>query len=81
MSCLPARSIPGENARAAETTPPLVISARTEASLRELVRCWCSTLAATPGERVPVLMRAAARKRDHHAHRLVALGKDLATTA
>jgi phthiocerol/phenolphthiocerol synthesis type-I polyketide synthase C len=64
-----------------ETMPPLVISARTEASLRELVRSWRCTLAGTPDERAPVLVRAAARKRDHHAHRLVALGKDQATTA
>ena len=64
-----------------ETMPPLVISARTEASLRELVRSWCCTLATTPSERAPVLVRAAARKRDHHAHRLVALGRDQATTA
>ena len=64
-----------------ETMPPLVISARTEASLRELVRSWCCTLARTPGERATVLVRAAARKRDHHAHRLVALGKDQARTA
>src|SRR5271166_5783840 len=64
-----------------EAMPPLVISARTEASLRELVRSWCCTLARTPGERATVLVRAAARKRDHHAHRLVALGKDQATTA
>jgi acyl transferase domain-containing protein/acyl carrier protein len=63
----------------AETTPPLVISARTEASLRELVRCWSSTLATTPSERVPVLIRAAARKRDHHTHRLIALERDQAT--
>jgi len=64
-----------------ETMPPLVISARTEASLRELVRSWCSTLARTPSEQAAVLARAAARKRDHHAHRLVALGKDPGTTA
>jgi len=64
-----------------ETVPPLVISARTEASLRELVRSWCSTLAKTPGEQAPALVRAAARNRDHHAHRLVALGRDLTTTA
>src|SRR5262249_15293519 len=67
--------------RSAETTPPLVISARTEASLRELVRCWCSTLATMPSERIPALVRAAARKRDQHTHRLVALGADQATTA
>ena len=64
-----------------DTLPPLVISARTEASLRELVRSWRGTLARTPGERASLLVRAAARKRDHHAHRLVALGKDPATTA
>jgi len=34
-----------------------------------------------PPERASVLVRAAARKRDHHAHRLVALGQDPATTA
>src|SRR5215469_11359724 len=64
-----------------ETMPPLVISARTEASLRELVQSWCSTLAKTPEERTPILARAAARKRDHHPHRLVALGKDQTTIA
>ena len=67
--------------RSLETAPPLVISARTEASLRELVRCWCGTLATMPSERVPVLARAAARRRDHHTHRLVALGSDQATAA
>jgi phthiocerol/phenolphthiocerol synthesis type-I polyketide synthase C len=64
-----------------ETMPPLVISARTEASLRELVRSWRCTLAGKSSNLTPALVRAAARKRDHHAHRLVALGKDQATTA
>src|SRR6266851_1827578 len=64
-----------------ESIPPLVISARTEISLRELVRNWRGTLARMPPERASVLVRAAARKRDHHAHRLVALGQDPATTA
>ena len=63
-----------------EIMPPLVISARTEVSLRELVRSWCGALAEAPEERAPVLVRAAARNRDHHSHRLVALGKDSATT-
>src|SRR5205823_1606995 len=57
-----------------QSMPPLVVSARTEASLRELVRSWRSALTATPAERAPLLMRAAARNRDHHAPRLVALG-------
>ena len=63
-----------------ESLPPLVISARTEASLRELARSWRGTLSRMPRERAPAMIRAAARKRDHHTHRLVALGKDPATT-
>jgi phthiocerol/phenolphthiocerol synthesis type-I polyketide synthase C len=78
---LAAPASPDEPMPSSEIMPPLVVSARTEASLRELVRSWCSTLAATPNVRVPILVRAAARKRDHHAHRLVALAKDRAKTA
>jgi phthiocerol/phenolphthiocerol synthesis type-I polyketide synthase C len=54
--------------------PPLLISARSEAALRALAREWCDTLAATLPERTPSLIRAAARRRDQHQHRLVALG-------
>src|SRR5437667_3644664 len=64
-----------------KSMPPLVVSARSEASLRELVQSWRGALAGTPVERAPVLLRAAARRRDHHAHRLVALGQDPAATA
>src|SRR5882762_8249476 len=70
---------PPSGAKAAlvpKSMPPLVVSARTEASLRELVQSWRGALAETSVERAPVLLRAAARRRDHHAHRLVALGKD-----
>src|SRR5438105_1160224 len=63
-----------------KSLPPLVVSARTEASLRELVQNWRAALAATPVERAPALLRAAARRRDHHPHRLVVLGKDPAAT-
>jgi acyl transferase domain-containing protein/NADPH:quinone reductase-like Zn-dependent oxidoreductase/acyl carrier protein len=62
---------------AADTAvPPLMISARSAAALRALAQDWRETLAAAPTERVPSLFRAAARRRDHHAHRLVALGDD-----
>jgi acyl transferase domain-containing protein/NADPH:quinone reductase-like Zn-dependent oxidoreductase/NAD(P)-dependent dehydrogenase (short-subunit alcohol dehydrogenase family)/acyl carrier protein/SAM-dependent methyltransferase len=61
--------------------PPLMISARTEASLRELVRSWRTTLVETSSERTPMLLRAAARGRDHYPQRLVALGQDAATLA
>jgi acyl transferase domain-containing protein/acyl carrier protein len=60
--------------------PPLVISARSEAALRALAQRWHDTLAAAPTERAPALLRAAARRRDQHPERLVALGVDHATT-
>src|SRR5438132_1534712 len=51
--------------------PPLVISARTEQALRALAQSWRDTLAGTPAEQAPALLRAAARRRDHHPQRLV----------
>src|SRR5205823_6456918 len=60
--------------RAAERRlPPLVISARSEEALRALAGSWRELLARTPPEKAPTLFRAAARRRDQHAHRLVAL--------
>ena len=56
--------------------PPLIISARSEASLRALAQSWFDALEAAPAERAPGLLRAAARRRDHHPQRLVALGAD-----
>ncbi len=58
---------------AADPMLPLMISAQTEASLRNLVQSWCTTLAEIPIERAPLLLRAAARGRDHHSQRLIAL--------
>ncbi|HWD60158.1 MAG TPA: SDR family NAD(P)-dependent oxidoreductase [Stellaceae bacterium] len=55
-------------------SPPLLISARSEAALRALAECWRDTLAVTPRERAPLLLRAAARRRDHHPYRLALLG-------
>jgi len=55
---------------------PLMISAQTEASLRQLARCFRTRLAETPADRAPALVRAAARGRDHHPERLVVLGQD-----
>ncbi|HEX3882034.1 MAG TPA: SDR family NAD(P)-dependent oxidoreductase [Stellaceae bacterium] len=52
--------------------PPLVVSARSEAALRELVAEWSAA------DLTPVRLRAAARNRDHHPHRLVAFGADAA---
>ncbi|HTZ34964.1 MAG TPA: type I polyketide synthase, partial [Stellaceae bacterium] len=56
---------------------PLLLSARGAEALRRLAQQWRATLAATPRERQAPLLRAAARRRDHHAHRLVVLGDRL----
>src|SRR5712691_9235584 len=73
---------PPQRAEAAQSAdgklPPLLISARTEASLRVLAQSWHDTLAAAPAERAPALLRAGARRRDQHPQRLVALGEDRA---
>src|SRR5438105_5579144 len=69
-----------EETPATGSPPPLVISARTAESLRSLVRSWCTTLAEVPAERAPTMLRAAARGRDHHTHRLIALSRDPAAT-
>ncbi|MGA7865500.1 MAG: SDR family NAD(P)-dependent oxidoreductase [Stellaceae bacterium] len=70
-----------EEASAAGPLPPLVISAKTEASLRSLVQSWRTALVKVSPERAPMLLRAAARGRDHHPHRLVALSQDPASMA
>ncbi|HKS89887.1 MAG TPA: acyltransferase domain-containing protein, partial [Stellaceae bacterium] len=67
-------------ARKGERLPPLVISARGEASLRQLAQSWHATLAAAPAPRVPSLLRAAARRRDHHPQRLVISAEDIGET-
>ena len=56
--------------------PPLVISARTEASLRELAQSWGTALAKMSPDRAALTLRAAARGRDQHPHRLVALAQN-----
>ena len=61
--------------------PPLLLSARTEASLRELAQRWQVALAAASTDSIPAMVRAAARRRDHHAERLVATCADAAEMA
>jgi phthiocerol/phenolphthiocerol synthesis type-I polyketide synthase C len=60
--------------------PPLIISARTDASLQALAQSWHDTLAAASAEAAPSLLRAVARRRDQHPERLVALGENQAET-
>ncbi|MGH7063772.1 MAG: type I polyketide synthase, partial [Stellaceae bacterium] len=78
LAAAPARDAPMP---ASSAMPPLVISARSAASLRELARNWRRTLAETPTDETPALLRAAARGRDLHPHRLAAFGDDPERTA
>ncbi|MGH7037096.1 MAG: acyltransferase domain-containing protein, partial [Stellaceae bacterium] len=73
--------IPAEKATLPDRLPPLLISARTETSLKSLARAWSERLVEVPDERAPALLRGAARGRDQHPHRLVVLGEDKAALA
>jgi acyl transferase domain-containing protein/NADPH:quinone reductase-like Zn-dependent oxidoreductase/acyl carrier protein len=68
-------------APAATAVPPLLISARSEASLRDLAREWHHRLSEVPPARSPAVLRAAARRRDHHLHRLVVPSADARSLA
>jgi acyl transferase domain-containing protein/NADPH:quinone reductase-like Zn-dependent oxidoreductase/acyl carrier protein/NADP-dependent 3-hydroxy acid dehydrogenase YdfG len=78
LAAPPRRAVPPAAGAAA---PPLLLSARSDASLRELAQRWQATLAAATPERVPAMVRAAARGRDHHGERLVVLAGTPAATA
>jgi acyl transferase domain-containing protein/NADPH:quinone reductase-like Zn-dependent oxidoreductase/acyl carrier protein len=65
-------------APAAAGMPPLVLSARSEASLKGLAGRWRDALAGMDAKRAASAARAAARRRDHHTHRLVARAADAA---
>ena len=65
-----------EHTEAAAPLPPLVISAQSEPSLRSLADSWRVSLARLPSERALPLLRAAARGRDQHPHRLIAFAPD-----
>jgi acyl transferase domain-containing protein len=49
---------------------PLLLSARSRPALAALAGRWSRRLAATAPDEVEPLLRAAARRRDHHPHRL-----------
>ena len=68
----PPRRAPAERA-AAGPMPPLILSARTQDSLRALAQNWVDTLGAAEPEHVPAMLRAVARRRDQHPQRLVVL--------
>ncbi len=56
-----------------EALPPLLLSARSEQALRDLAAFWRGRFARGAG--APAV-RAVARAREHHAHRLAVLGAD-----
>ena len=53
--------------------PPLLISARSDLSLRALAEAWQARIMA-PGAEAAALVRGAARRREHHDTRLAVLG-------
>ena len=54
--------------------PPLLLSARSPAALSDLAFTWRARLDGTDGAAAARLLRAAARHREHHTHRLAAAG-------
>ncbi len=63
-------------AAASDPLPPLLLSARSANALAALARDWSQRLAPAPAREVAPLLRAAARRRDHHRHRLHVAGSD-----
>ena len=51
--------------------PPLLISARSKGALHELAQRWSGILRGVSAELAAPMLRAAARRRTHHVHRLV----------
>ena len=61
----------------APAVPPLLISARSEAALKELANAWSHTLSEAADDTSAVrLIRGAARHRDQEKHRLVVSGEN-----
>jgi acyl transferase domain-containing protein/NADPH:quinone reductase-like Zn-dependent oxidoreductase/acyl carrier protein/short-subunit dehydrogenase len=71
LACAPPA---GAAAAPGAALPPLLLSARSEAALKALAGEWSARLADAEPETAIPLLNAAARRRDHHRHRLVAHG-------
>ena len=75
---------PPEGDSGIDGCPPLLLSARSDAALRELAGNWRAVLASAEDETGPdaaALIRGAARRRDHHAFRLAVPGGTAAAIA
>ena len=79
VSAAPPPKTPAKRSNGA--LPPLLLSARADGALRSLARSWSETLSTAAPEAAPALVRAAARRRDHHAKRLAVLGDTPAALA
>ncbi len=66
---------------ASDALPPLLLSARSANALAALAREWSQRLTAASAGGVAPLLRGAARRRDHHRHRLHVAGSDAAELA
>jgi acyl transferase domain-containing protein/NADPH:quinone reductase-like Zn-dependent oxidoreductase/acyl carrier protein/NADP-dependent 3-hydroxy acid dehydrogenase YdfG/SAM-dependent methyltransferase len=74
LASAPKRKSAPEEAGAA--IPPLLISARSEASLKELANAWSHALSDAPDDASAVrLIRGGARHRDQEKHRIVVVGE------
>jgi acyl transferase domain-containing protein/NADPH:quinone reductase-like Zn-dependent oxidoreductase/acyl carrier protein len=76
LASAPKRKILAEQVVPA-SPPPLLISARSEAALKELANDWAHTLSNAPDDAAAVrLIRGAARRRDQDKHRIVVAGEN-----
>ncbi|OYX35545.1 MAG: hypothetical protein B7Y99_03275 [Caulobacterales bacterium 32-69-10] len=72
LAAPPAKPVQADSGRA----PPLLLSARSEEALRALAADWSALLKTDPPA-AAALVRGAARRREAHPHRLVAMGDAL----
>jgi acyl transferase domain-containing protein/NADPH:quinone reductase-like Zn-dependent oxidoreductase/acyl carrier protein/SAM-dependent methyltransferase len=71
----PPSSIPQAEQDDPAPLPPLLISARSAVALKELAADWSHRIADVNERDAAKMLRASARRRDHHAHRMVVLGE------
>ena len=77
LSAAPEAAAAGTGARQGDL-PPLLISARSGEALNDLAAAWRDRLDGLDPAAAALLLRGAARGREHHARRLVATGADSA---
>jgi len=71
----PPPAVASKSPRSETKPPPLLISARSKDALHALAQRWSGILRGVPAESAAPVLRAAARRRTHFAHRLVLADK------